>query len=138
MTLHKAAFRSGSDRDEGKAMAIHFDEDSVYKDRTGADGKFFDTFGNNQGYVDRDGRYFDSNRVFKGTRKEDGMFYDPSGRCLGYTSGEKWCFDPMGLFIESKRPTEKKEEAKEEPAKEEPKEEGEGVGGTLKKIWDKI
>ena len=127
-----------SGKNEGKSMAIHFDKDSVYTDRTGADGKFFDTFGNNQGYVDKEGRYYDSNRVFKGTRKEDGMFYDPSGRCLGYTSGEKWCFDPMGVFIESKRPSEKKE-SKEEPAKEEPKtEEKEGVGGTLKKIWDKI
>jgi len=115
-------------------MAIHFDEDSVYKDRTGADGKFFDTFGNNQGYVDGEGRYYDANRVFKGTRKEDGMFYDTTGRCLGYTDGKTWCFDPMGLFIESKRPK-AAEEKKEEPKDEEGKK---GVGGTLKGIWDKI
>ena len=120
-------------------MAIHFDEDSVYKDRTGADGKFFDTFGNNQGYVDREGRYFDAKGTFKGTRKEDGMFFDTSGRCLGYTNGKTWCFDPMGVFIESKRPKDK-DEKKEAAEKDSPKEEEgkKGVGGTLKGIWDKI
>ena len=64
-------------------MGINFSKDSVYQSRTGADGKFFDTFGNNQGYVDKAGRYFDAKGVFKGTRKEDGMFYDTTGRCLG-------------------------------------------------------
>ena len=37
------------------------------------------------------------------------MFYDPNGRCLGYTNGKHWCFDPMGAFIESKRPKENTE-----------------------------
>jgi len=84
-------------------MAIHFDQDSVYQDRTGADGKFFDTFGNNQGYRDKEGRYFDTKGAFKGTVKEDGMFYDTSGRCLGYTSGKKWPFDAFGVFVPSKK-----------------------------------
>ena len=93
-------------------MTYYFDKDGAYTDRSGADGKFFDTFGNNQGYVDDEGRYFDGNRVFKGTRKEDGMFYDPDGRCLGYTDGKHWCFDPMGVFIESKRKSEDAPEKK--------------------------
>ena len=92
-------------------MAIYFDKDSVYEHRTGADGKFFDTFGNNQGYVDGEGRYYDANRVFKGTRKEDGMFYSADGRCLGYTDGKKWCFDAFGVFIESEREGTAKEKA---------------------------
>ena len=90
-------------------MTYYFDEEGAYTDRTGADGKFFDTFGNNQGYVDGQGRYFDANGTFKGTRKEDGMFYDPDGRCLGYTDGKHWCFDPTGVFIESKRPGDSEE-----------------------------
>ncbi len=95
-------------------MTYYFDEGGAYTDRTGADGKFFDTFGNNQGYVDSEGRYYDGNRTYKGTRKEDGMFYDPNGRCLGYTDGKHWCFDPMGVFIESKRPKEKDDSSEEE------------------------
>ena len=94
-------------------MTYYFDEEGAYTDRTGADGKFFDTFGNNQGYVDGQGRYFDANGTFKGTRKEDGMFYDTNGKCLGYTNGKHWCFDPMGAFIESKRPKEKTESSEE-------------------------
>ena len=90
-------------RIEGKTMAIHFDQNSIYKDRTGADGKFFDTFGNNQGYRDREGRYFDAKGTFKGTVKEDGMFYDTTGKCLGYTSGKKWPFDAFGVFVPSKK-----------------------------------
>ena len=90
------------DSQKADPMAIHFD-DNVYKNRTGADGKFFDTFGNNMGYVDKTGRYFDAKGAFKGTRKEDGMFYDTTGRCLGYTSGKKWPFDPLGNFVPSKK-----------------------------------
>ena len=29
-------------------MTYYFDKDGAYTDRSGADGKFFDTFGNNQ------------------------------------------------------------------------------------------
>ena len=84
-------------------MVYYFDEQGAYTDRQGNDGKFFDAFGNNQGYVDSHGRYYDSNRAFKGTRKEDGMFYSPDGECLGYTDGKHWCFDAFGIFIESER-----------------------------------
>ena len=112
-------------------MTYYFDEEGAYTDRTGADGKFFDTFGNNQGYVDKEGRYYDGNRTFKGTRKEDGMFYDPSGRCLGYTDGKHWCFDPMGVFIESKRKTEEPESG-DKPESGEKK----GLKGTLKEIFN--
>ena len=120
-------------------MTINFDKDSVYEDRTGADGKFFDTYGNYKGYCDGSGRYFDGSGVFKGTRKADGKFYDTTGRCLGYTDGKHWCFDALGLFIESKP----EGAAKEKPAekkKEELKDEGanKGVGGKLKGILDKI
>ena len=113
-------------------MTYYFDEGGAYTDRTGADGKFFDTFGNNQGYVDSEGRYYDGNRTFKGTRKEDGMFYDPSGRCLGYTDGKHWCFDPMGVFIESKRPKAEGEEG----SSDEPKEK-KGIGDTIKEILNR-
>lgn len=113
-------------------MTYYFDKDGAYTDRTGADGKFFDTFGNNQGYVDSEGRYYDGNRTFKGTRKEDGMFYDPSGRCLGYTDGKHWCFDPMGVFIESKRPKAEGEEG----SSDEPKEK-KGIGDTIKEILNR-
>ena len=115
-------------------MAIHFDEGGAYTDRTGADGKFFDTFGNNQGYVDSAGRYFDAKGVFMGTRKEDGMFYSPDGRCLGYTSGKKWCFDPFGVFIESKRKTEKSEDAKTEEKDDGGKK---SLGDSIKGIFKK-
>lgn len=115
-------------------MAINFDQDSVYKDRTGADGKFYDTFGNYKGYCDGAGRYFDSSGVFKGTRKEDGMFYDTTGRCLGYTNGKHWCFDAIGLFVESKRPGEAKEAPEE---KKESDGEKKGVVESIKDILKK-
>ena len=120
-------------------MTINFDNDSVYVDRTGADGKFYDTFGNYKGYCDGSGRYFDASGVYKGTRKEDGMFYDAAGVCLGYTDGKHWCFDALGIFVKSKRPGE--EPAKKEPNKDyAPKEEGEkkGLSGKLKSAWDKL
>ena len=112
-------------------MTYYFDKDGAYTDRTGADGKFYDTFGNNQGYVDGEGRYFDAKGVFKGTRKEDGMFYDTTGRCLGYTDGKHWCFDPMGAFIESKRKTESAEKDGSEPEKKK-----KGLKDTLNEIFN--
>ena len=95
-------------------MVYYFDKDGTFDHRTGSDGKFFDTFGNNQGYRDKEGRYFDAGGAFKGTVKEDGMFYDTSGKCLGYTDGKAWPFDPLGCFIESKRKQPKAEDEESE------------------------
>ena len=112
-------------------MTYYFENDGTFSHRTGSDGKFFDTFGNNQGYVDREGRYFDAAGAYKGCVKEDGMFYSADGRLLGYTDGKHWPFDPMGVFVESKRKTEKAEED------DAPKEEKKGVLDSIKDILNR-
>ena len=112
-------------------MTYYFENDGTFSHRTGSDGKFFDTFGNNQGYVDREGRYFDAAGAYKGSVKEDGMFYSADGRLLGYTDGKHWPFDPMGVFVESKRKAEKSEED------DAPKEEKKGVLDSIKDILNR-